>query len=231
MKLVIHGIEKSFKDKSVLKGASYTFEQGKIHALLGRNGSGKTTLFRILYGDLEADSGDFYLEDEDKRVTISYKDIGMIFAENMLPDFLTGYEYVKFYADINASEGNPDIHSYFDQLEFSQEDRHRLIREYSSGMKSKIAIISILISKPKIILLDEPLTALDVVASLEIKNQFMTLKDDHIVIMSTHIIQLAKDICDDVVLLHNGLLRHFETLISGKDFDQSLLDALTEEEI
>ena len=226
MKLVVSGIDKSFKDKQVLTNSTYTFEEGKINALLGRNGAGKTTLFRIIYGDLAADGGEVYLEENGERQEISYKDIGMIFAENTLPDFLTGYEYLKFYADVNAPEEAKNIDYYFDELEFPEEDRHRLLREYSSGMKSKVAIISILISKPKIILLDEPLTAVDVVASLEIKQQLMHLKFGHIVILSTHIIQLAKDICDDVVLLHNGELRHFETAVNENEFDKSLLDAL-----
>ncbi len=229
MELVIENISKSFKQKEVLINSNYRFTEGKIYALLGRNGAGKTTLFNIIYGELEADSGNVYLEhDNGEREKIDYIDIGMIFADSMLPDFLTGYEYLKFYADINAPQEIGNINMYFDQLEFPEEDRHRLIREYSSGMKSKISIISILISRPKIILLDEPLTAVDVIASLEIKEQLLTLREGHIVIMSTHIIQLAKDICDDIVLLHKGGLRHFETAINEVDFDQSLLEALAE---
>ncbi|MDK7119549.1 ATP-binding cassette domain-containing protein, partial [Streptococcus oralis] len=97
---------------------------------------------------------------------------------------------------------------YLDRLGFGQEDRHRIIKGYSSGMKSKLAILCLLISKPKIILLDEPLTAIDVISSLEIKRLLLDLGKDHIMIMSTHMIQLAKDICDDIVLLHQGQLRH-----------------------
>lgn len=226
LELEIQKIHKKFQDHKVLTGASYTFQENMIYGLLGRNGAGKTTLFNILYDDLKADDGQVEILVEGTRRGLVHEDLGMVFAETLLPDFLTGYEYIKFYMDLHAPNSERSVDDYLDLFSFSKEDRHRIIKGYSSGMKSKLAILCQFISRPKIILLDEPLTAIDIIASAEIKEMLMELRKGRILIISTHIIQLAKDICDDIVLLSDGKLRHFETALNGENFDQSLLEAL-----
>lgn len=233
MKLVIKDLTKSFQDKEVLRGASFEFESDKIYGLLGRNGSGKTTLFNILYGDLDCNSGSFGLEQSGELKTIQTQDIGMVFSENILPDFLTGYEFIKFYMDINrkhlVNPLTPD--QYLDMMELDERDRHRIIKGYSHGMKSKISMLCFFISKPKIILLDEPLTSVDVVVSLQIKNLLKQLRQGHIIIFSTHILQLATDLCDEIVLLHNGKLSQLDKNRKDEaDFEEFIIDALRKED-
>lgn len=226
LELAIEDIHKDFQDIKVLNGASYRFQEGLIYGLLGRNGAGKTTLFNILYGELLADNGKAEIIEDGMRREIVHQDIGMVFAETLLPDFLTGYEYIKFYMDLHAPDSEQTPDDFLERFGFSTEERHRIIKGYSSGMKSKLAILCQFISRPKIILLDEPLTAVDIIASSEIKDMLLELRKDHLIILSTHMIQLAKDICDDIVLLHNGKLRHFETALNQEEFDRSLLEAL-----
>ena len=95
-------------------------------------------------------------------------------------------------------------------VNFSQKDRHRIINDYSSGMKSKISLLTLFISKPKVILLDEPLTSVDVVVGQQIKALLRALKKEHIVIVSTHMLELATSLCDDIVLLNNGKLSELD---------------------
>ena len=104
------------------------------------------------------------------------EDIGMLFSENFLPEFLTGYEYIKFFRDINAPQDIKSVEDYMEMMEFSKKDQNRLIKDYSHGMKSKISLITLFISRPKVLLLDEPLTSLDVVISTQIKKLLMELK-------------------------------------------------------
>lgn len=228
MKLILENIQKKFKSKEVLKGASYEFTKGKIYGLLGRNGAGKTTLFNIIYKELDQDSGLIELEIDGEKITPSVDNIGMIFAETYLPDFLTGYEYAKFIKDISGySEINLD--DLFDEMNINEIDRHKLLKEYSSGMKSKVALIAMYIQKPKIILLDEPLTAVDVISAQEIKRFFRELKDDHILIISTHMLELAKDLCDEIVLLNNGKLRAINDLKKDENYEEIIIEALKNE--
>lgn len=211
MKLLVKDIQKNYSELEVLKDCSYEFESGKIYGLLGRNGSGKTTLFNIIYGDLDYDNGSIEIEENNSVNKIKTKDIGMVFAENILPEFLTGYEFIKFYKDINGSlYDEKTVDEYLDMVNFSQKDRHRIINDYSSGMKSKISLLTLFISKPKVILLDEPLTSVDVVVGQQIKALLRALKKEHIVIVSTHMLELATSLCDDIVLLNNGKLSELD---------------------
>ena len=98
MKLIVQAIDKSFGQTEVLQSASQSFESGSIHGLIGRNGAGKTTLFNIIYHELEADSGQVLIEDNDGQVEpLARQDVGMLFSQPLLPDFLTGYEFIKFF--------------------------------------------------------------------------------------------------------------------------------------
>ena len=123
MKLILKNIEKKFDKKDVLKGASYEFENGKIYGLLGRNGAGKTTLFNIIYKELQKESGEIILEIDGEEITPSIDDIGMIFAETYLPDFLTGYEYAKFITDISSPHERASVDLLFDEMNIDETDR------------------------------------------------------------------------------------------------------------
>lgn len=228
MKLHLQSIEKSFKDNQVLNDVSYTFENGKIYGLLGRNGAGKTTLFNIIYHELKADEGKVILEDNGEADELQVNQVGMVFAETDLPPFLTAYEYIKFILDISKPHELNNIDNYFDMMELNQRDRHKLIKDYSSGMKSKVVLLALYIQRPKVILLDEPLTAVDLVAGAEIKKFFRSFKNDHIIIVSTHMLDLAKDLCDEVVLLHEGKVSALKDLQKDESYESRIIEALRE---
>ncbi|MGF3115079.1 ATP-binding cassette domain-containing protein [Facklamia sp. P12934] len=227
MKLIIKHLKKDFKETQVLKDVNFEFEAGKIYGLLGKNGAGKTTLFNIIYGEIEQSGGLFFLEENGRLSDISYEQVGMLFSENFLPDFLTGYEYIKFFNDLNGEGQAPD--HYLDLMAFSEGDRHRLIKDYSHGMKSKLSLLSIIIGKQKIILLDEPLTSIDVVMAAEIKKILKELRKDHILILSTHMLELAKELCDEIVILSDGRCMPFEHLKNDEDFESKIVELLRED--
>lgn len=231
MKLFIENITKSYDGKEVLKGASMTFEQGKIYGLIGRNGAGKTTLFNCLSDEIKADKGKARITDAHGRCAhlLDTNDIGYVFSTPVLPDFLTGYEFLKFYIDINRGSRSDikSIDEYFDMVQMPKDDRFRLIKGYSHGMKSKIQMLCFIIAKPPVILLDEPLTAFDVVASLEMKRILKDMKRDHIIIFSTHILQLATNLCDEIVILNDGKLSQIDSyMLRRKDFEERIIELL-----
>lgn len=228
MKLIVKDIKKDFNDKKVLTGATYTFDEDIIYGLLGKNGAGKTTLFNIIYDEVDQDAGLVQIEEDGNFRSVEFKDVGMVFAETLLPEFLTGYEYIKFIFDIKEGPKKYSIDQYFDLVDIEKDDRHRLIKGYSSGMKSKLAMLAIYIQNPKIILLDEPLTAVDVISGQEIKKFIRELKKDHIIILSTHMMDLAKDISDEIVILNSGKLGNLENLQKDENFEQIIIEALKE---
>lgn len=224
MKLEIKGIKKNFEDKEVLRDVNYTFEEGKIYGLLGRNGAGKTTLFNIMNHDLPADDGEIILDDNH----LATDDIGYVLSTPVVPDFLTAREFLKFFIDINQDKiKNPKtIDQYFEMVGIAKEDRDKLLRDYSHGMKTKMQVIVNVISNTKVLLLDEPLTSLDVVAAEDMKNILRGQKNDKIMIFSTHIMELALTLCDEIVLLKDGYVEKLDMNdINGNKLDEETLKA------
>jgi ABC-2 type transport system ATP-binding protein len=234
MKLIISELQKSFDKTEVLRGASYTFSQGRIYGLLGRNGAGKTTLFNCLNEDLRADGGTFELEDDGgTRRPITPDDIGYVLSTPVVPEFLTAREFLKFFLDINRNRipypKAPDV--YLDYMQIDEASRGKLLKDFSHGMKNKMQMLVNFIADPPILLLDEPLTSLDVVVADEMKNLLRRRKGDHITILSTHIMDLALDLCDDIVILHNGVLAPVQReQLDDESYKDRIIAALKEED-
>lgn len=231
MKLVIENLKKNFEQKEVLKNINFTFESGKIYGLLGRNGAGKTTFFNCLNEDLDIDEGEFYLK-EDKKLKIEAQDIGYVLSTPNVPEFLTGREFLKFFVEINQEriENPKTIDEYFDLIKIDVEDRDKLLKDYSHGMKNKMQMLVNIIMNPKVLLLDEPLTSFDVVVAEEMKNLLKSIKKDHIIIFSTHIMELALDLCDEIVLLNKGILEHVDKKTNkDESLKEKIIEALKEE--
>lgn len=231
MKLVIKDLYKSFEKNEVLKGINFEFENGKIYALLGRNGAGKTTLFNCINEDLEIDKGEILLEDT-KRHKIGPEDIGYVVSTPNVPEFLTGREFLKFFLEIHSKKiTNPlSIDEYFDMVKIKEEDRDKLLKDYSHGMKNKMQMLVNIMSETNILLLDEPLTSFDVVVAEEMKNLLKSIKENRILIFSTHIMELALDLCDEIVILNKGTLTLIDrNSLSNKELKDKIIEALKEE--
>lgn len=231
MKLVIKKLKKSFGDKNVLQDISFEFEKGKIYGLLGRNGAGKTTLFNCLNDDIVSDIKEVYIEENGLR-KITPEDIGYVLSTPNVPEFLTGREFLKFFLEINKDKLKEvkTIDEYFDFMKIKVEDRDLLLKDYSHGMKNKVQMLVNIISSPNILLLDEPLTSFDVVVADEMKKMLKDIKKDHIIIFSTHIMELALDLCDEIVILNKGILESIDkSNLDNENFKNKILDALREE--
>lgn len=231
MQFIIEHVKKNFGKKQVLCDIDFTFESGRIYGLLGRNGAGKTTLFNCLNRDINVDGGRFYLLQDEKERELAAEDIGYVLSTPTVPEFLTGREFLKFFLDINEKriENPQSIDAYFDYMGIEPDDRDKLLKDYSHGMKNKMQMLVNIIAQPNILLLDEPLTSLDVVVAEEMKQLLRTLKDGRIIIFSTHILDLALDLCDEIVLLNHGKLESVDKSNLGSQmFKEKILTALRE---
>lgn len=232
MRFVIDHLSKHFEKKEVLREITFIFEEVKIYGLLGRNGAGKTTLFNCLNRDIRADSGTFFLEENGTPREISAEDIGYVLSTPTVPEFLTGREFLKFFLDINKSsiQDIRPMDDYFDMMSIAPEDRDKLLKDYSHGMKNKMQMLINIIAKPRVLLLDEPLTSLDVVVAEEMKQLLRSQKEGKITIFSTHIMDLALDLCDEIVLLSHGVLEVVEkSNLDNQEFKEKIIAALKEE--
>ncbi len=232
MKFVIEHLQKRFEKKEVLRDIDFVFESGKIYGLLGRNGAGKTTLFNCLNRDIKIDGGAFYLETAEGKRELMAEDTGYVLSTPTVPEFLTGREFLKFFLDINEEKikSPKTIDDYFEEMSIEPEDRDKLLKDYSHGMKNKMQMLINIIAQPSVLLLDEPLTSLDVVVAEEMKQLLRSLKDGRVTIFSTHIMDLALDLCDEIILLNHGVLEAVDkSNLDNQEFKEKIIAALRED--
>ncbi len=231
MNLKITDLKKSYDKKEVLKGASFEFQQGKIYGLIGRNGSGKTTFFNCLNEDIPCE-GSFSIEQDGAERKLTPEDIGYILSTPVVPEFLTAREFVNFFLDINNKNltdyaKNKTADEWLADMLIEPEDRDKLLKDYSHGMKNKVQMLINFIAAPPLLLLDEPLTSFDVVVAEEIKELLRKIKSEHIVIFSTHIMELALDLCDEIVILNNGVLSEVKKDdLDDEDYKERIIASL-----
>ena len=226
---VISHLAKSYGKKEVLTDVDFAFEEGKIYGLLGRNGSGKTTLFNCLNSDTDTNGGEFYFRIGDRTEEIKSDDIGYVLSTPTVPDFMTGREFLKFYLDIHKDkiEDPKTINEYLDFMMIPEDTRDRLMKDYSHGTRNKMQMLLNIIGKPRLMLLDEPLTSLDVVVAEEMKDILRDQKEGRVIIFSTHLLDIALDLCDEIVLLNHGRLEPIDKEnLDNDDFKEKIIEAL-----
>lgn len=196
---------------------------------------GKTTFFNCLNEDIKIDEGNFLVEDDNgNKRKLNITDIGYVVSTPNVPEFLTGREFLKFFLEINEKTiQNPKtIDEYFDFMKIDKEDRDKLLKDYSHGMKNKMQMLINIIAKPNILLLDEPLTSLDVVVAEEMKQMLKEIKKDHIIIFSTHIMELALSLCDEIVILSNGTLEEINRdNLDNSEIKDKIIETLKDETV
>jgi ABC-2 type transport system ATP-binding protein len=208
--LQISNLNKSF-DKAVLRDLSLTISSGQLYALLGPNGAGKTTTLRIVVGLLQADSGSVSIYGNNiKSFPEAAKAITAWLPDDpMLYDKLSPIEYLAFIAGLwrlNADEAAVEAESLLRWLEL-WEVRDKRCESFSRGMKQKLALAGALIHKPKLLILDEPLTGLDATMARTVKNALRAQIDSGAtVIITTHILEVAERLADRIGIIAGGRL-------------------------
>ena len=172
------------------------------------------------------------MQDDDVSRALTANDIGYVLSVPNVPEFLTAREFLKFFIDINQDHiSDPKtIDEYFEMIRIDEEDRDRLLKDFSHGMKNKMQMLVNIIASPTVLLLDEPLTSFDVVVAEEMKQLLKSIKKDHIIIFSTHIMELALDLCDEIVILNKGVLKQIDREpLTHSEFKEKIMTALMEE--
>ena len=209
--LRIEGLTKSYGDKKAVDNLSLHIEKGEMYAFIGHNGAGKTTTIKSVCGILGFESGEIYIDGASiKENPIECKrKIAYIPDNPDLYEFLSGIKYLNFIGDIYSvptEERNELIKKYGDMFELTK-DLAQPISSYSHGMKQKLAIISALIHKPSLLIMDEPFVGLDPRASYLLKEEMKRMRENGTAIFfSTHVLDVAEKICDKVAIIKDGKL-------------------------
>lgn len=209
--LKIEHLTKKYGDKKAVDNLSLHIEKGEIYGFIGHNGAGKTTTIKCCAGILNFEEGEIFVDGISvKENPIEVKRRTAYIPDNPeLYEFLSGIKYLNFIADIyGVPEGERDvlIKKYGDIFELTAE-LAKPVSEYSHGMKQKLAVISALIHKPRLMLLDEPFVGLDPKASHALKQIMKEIcASGGAIFFSTHILEVAEKLCDKIAIIRNGAL-------------------------
>lgn len=210
--LEIINFSKAYKNgRKAVNNISLTVNNGEIFAFIGHNGAGKTTTIKSIVGILEFEEGDILIDGISiKKDPISCKKNMAYIPDN--PDIyesLTGIQYLNFIADIfNVSKNDREnsIKYYADKFEITN-FLGDLISSYSHGMKQKLVLISALLHKPKLLILDEPFVGLDPKASHLLKEEMKNLCREGVsIFFSTHVLEVAEKLSDKVAIIKDGVI-------------------------
>ncbi|MEM7552291.1 MAG: ATP-binding cassette domain-containing protein [Bacteroidota bacterium] len=212
----IENIKKSFSDKSVLKGISATFEQGKTNLIIGASGTGKSVLLKNIVGLIEPDEGQVYYNERpflrasrDEKTEIR-REIGMLFQGGALFDSKTVEENIKFPLDVLTNYGEEEK---LDRVNFClkrvdlENVNSKKPSEISGGMKKRVGIARAIVNNSKYLFCDEPNSGLDPQTAILIDNLIKEITEEFNIttIVVTHDMNSVMEIGDNIIFLHEGL--------------------------
>ena len=215
--LKIENLTKVYGDQKAVDHLTLHIQQGEIYGFIGHNGAGKTTTLKCVTGILPFEEGDIFILGQSIRDNpVSCKENIAYIPDNPdLYDHLKGIDYLNFIAsifDMSKEERKAKIEQYAKRLDIYN-DLNTVISSYSHGMKQKLALVSGLIHKPSILLLDEPFVGLDPICSHEFKEIMKELASEGVTIFySTHVLDVAEKICSHVAIIKQGKLVKFGTM-------------------
>ncbi|MBJ7995851.1 ABC transporter ATP-binding protein [Bacillus mycoides] len=210
--LEIINFSKTYKGgKKAVNQLNITVQAGDIFGFIGHNGAGKSTTIKSLVGVIDFEEGEIFVDGHSvKKDPIACKKVMAYIPDN--PDLyeqLTGIQYLNFVADVfkvSAKDREEQIQKYGDAFEITPY-LGDLISSYSHGMKQKVAIISAVLHKPKLLVLDEPFVGLDPKAAVVLKGIMKELcEKGSAIFFSTHVLDVAEKLCNKIAMINRGKL-------------------------
>ncbi len=209
--LQVSDLVKMFGTARAVNGISLTLEAGRCATLLGPNGAGKSTTLRMLAGLLTPTSGSIRFpelsESEDIRSVIGY-----LPQYPMFYSWMSGREYLIYVGQLSrmsAKAAAQRADELLEEVGLSDSGKRR-IGGYSGGMKQRLGLAQAMMHRPRLIILDEPVSALDPIGRREVLDRMKSLKKETTLLFSTHVLPDAEEITDDLFIMHKG-----EIVIAG----------------
>ncbi|HFJ9283431.1 ABC transporter ATP-binding protein [Bacillus cereus group sp. N11] len=236
--LEIINFSKTYKGgKKAVNHLNITVKAGDIFGFIGHNGAGKSTTIKSLVGVIDFEEGEIFIDGHSvKKDPIACKRVMAYIPDN--PDLyeqLTGIQYLKFVADVfkvPAKDREEQIQKYGDAFEITPY-LGDLISSYSHGMKQKVAIISAVLHKPKLLVLDEPFVGLDPKAAVVLKGIMKELcEKGSAIFFSTHVLDVAEKLCNKIAMINRGKLAlsgEVHSLIKESSLEELFMKELANE--
>ena len=196
------------KPKLALKDVSFSVEPGQVYGFIGPNGAGKSTTIKVLTGLLNYDSGKILVNGISPRDVKSRTFLGYSPEQPYFYDYLTGRELLQFYGKLvglAGSELNSRIHWALELLHADKDWIDRRLRSYSKGMMQRVGIAQAILSRPKLLILDEPMSGLDPMGRRDVREAIQSLNRDGVTIFySSHLLSDVESISHRVAMIVDG---------------------------
>ncbi len=203
----INGVSKKKQGKYILKNITVCFEKGKIHGIVGENGSGKTMLLRAICGLVRIDEGEILVDGKKIGKEIDFpQDTGVIIENPGFISTLSGYRNLEYLASIRGKIGKVEIEETMKKMGLDPFDKKK-VGKYSLGMKQRLGMAQAIMENPDLLLLDEPMNALDKKGAQEVRQILLELKEKgKTILMVSHNWEDMEVLCDDVYKMIDGKL-------------------------
>ena len=207
----VQGLRKTIGKREIIKGIDFSLKRGEVFGFLGPNGSGKTTTIRMLVGLIRPSAGTIQVCGYDLRTqfTKAIRHLGCIVENPELYGFLSGWDNLKYFARMLDGVDESRIHEVV-RLVGLQARIHDLVKTYSLGMRQRLGIAQALLSRPSVLILDEPTNGLDPAGIREMR-EFIRYLADHeglTVFVSSHLLSEVQLLCDRVAIISKGKVIH-----------------------
>jgi ABC-2 type transport system ATP-binding protein len=194
--------------RKVLDGLSFTVPKGKLVGFLGPNGAGKTTTMNLITGACYASEGEVFVNDVSmrKQPLEAKKHVGFLPEYAPLYQDMVVSDYLQFICEIKGvskDKHSSYVHEAIEKTKLG-EVQGRLISRLSKGFRQRVGVAQALVHKPDLIVLDEPTVGFDPQQVNEFKKLLRSLRSEHTVLWSTHILADVEDTCDEIILIRSG---------------------------
>lgn len=206
--ICVENVTKAFGNQEVLKTVCVKFEMGKIYGIVGRNGSGKTVLLKCICGLLYPSTGTVTVDGKVVGKDVDYpENIGFIIeTPGFLPRY-SGLKNLKYLASIRGKVKEDEIRKYMELVGLNPDDKKH-VGNYSLGMKQRLGIAQALMENPDILILDEPMNALDNNGVEEMRSVLLKMKEQgKLIIIASHVRDDIDILCDEVYGIDAGIMK------------------------
>ena len=204
----LENVSKKFGPVQAVNDVTFHVDKGALCALLGPNGAGKSTIVSILMGFSNATIGKAFIDGIDVSDPEARKNVGYLPEINRIPPFLSGKEFLLRTAELNGSITGKEKHveDIINRIGMSGKENGK-VKTYSKGMLQRIGLGAALVGKPKLLILDEPVTGLDPIGIREFRMILEGLKADNItILLNSHLLSEVEKICDSAAIINRGTI-------------------------
>ncbi|MEZ0481496.1 ABC transporter ATP-binding protein [Planococcus sp. SSTMD024] len=204
--ITVDKLHKTIKKRKILNDISFTIEQGECIGLLGPNGAGKTTLIKCMTGVLHYEQGDITFRSE--PIAQHKQHIGYLSQHTDFKPWMSCGESLRFFGKLSGLDAaflQKTIPAVLEEVGLKDKEGYK-VEQLSGGMKQRLGIAQAILHKPQLLILDEPVSALDPIGRIEVKKLIARLKKRTTIIISTHILDDASEFCDRYIVIKDGAI-------------------------